>query len=233
MPGPSLQDMVNYSVNRAGQWERIKQGLYDTNLYPTAGQTQLNFFSAPVGFGTSVQQGNAASTKSIQDTNMTLAGQIPASQNVLIETIEVNVLPGSSAAAATFAMVNPVAFNAAASAGTVFAAASDAAAIYNSGALLLNVGSKNYLTEAPLSKFPPQTHLDVNAAVGNTSATTGQTIVQLTRAEGRPYHIDPVRLETGQNFSVQLVWPVAVATPSGFNAQVRVTLDGYLFRASQ
>jgi hypothetical protein len=165
MPGPSLQDMVNYSVNRAGQWERIKQGLYDTNLYPTAGQTQLNFFSAPVGFGTSVQQGNAASTKSIQDTNMTLAGQIPASQNVLIETIEVNVLPGSSAAAATFAMVNPVAFNAAASAGTVFAAASDAAAIYNSGALLLNVGSKNYLTEAPLSKFPPQTHLDVNAAV--------------------------------------------------------------------
>jgi hypothetical protein len=40
-------------------------------------------------------------------------------------------------------------------------------------------------------------------------------------------------LETGQNFSVQLVWPVAVATPSGFNAQVRVTLDGYLFRASQ
>jgi hypothetical protein len=233
MAGPTLQDMLQYSVNRPGQWERIKQGMYDTAVYATAGVTSLNFFSTPQGQGTSAQPGNAANTKGIADTNMTLAGQIPASQNFLIQTIEVQVLAGSSATANTFAIVNPIAFAVAAAAGTVFAASSDVNAIYSTGALQLGVGSKNYLTEAPLTKFPPQAHLDVNAAVANNSATVGQTLVNLSRAEGRPYHIDPVRLETGQNFGVVLSWPVAVATPSGFNAQIKVTLDGYLFRASQ
>ncbi len=232
MAGPSLKDMVDYSVMRPGQWERIKQGLYDTAVYATAGATNLNFFATPQGQGTSAQPGNAANTKSIADTNMTLAGQMPTGQNYLVQTIEVDVRAGSVSTASTFAQVTPIVFAAAAAAGTVWGASSDVNAIYGSGVLLLSVGSKNYLTEAPLNKFPPQAHLDVASAVASTSATVGQTLVNFTRAEGRPYHIDPVRLENGQNFAVQLQWPVAVATPSGFNAQVKVTLDGYLFRAS-
>lgn len=233
MPGPSLQDMLSYSVNRPGQWERIKQGLYDTTVYATAGVTQLNFFSTPIGQGTSAQPGNAAGTKAMADTNMTLAGQIPAGQNFLVQTLEVDVRAGSVSTAATFALVGPIAFATAASGGTVFAAVNDVNAIYSTGQLGFSVGSKFYLQESPLGKFPPQSHLDVNAGVATTSATVGQTTISLARAEGRPYHIDPVRLENGQNFNVQLNWPVAVATPSGFNAQIKVTLDGYLFRASQ
>lgn len=233
MAGPSLQDMLGYSVNRPGQWERIKQGLYDTNIYATAGSTSINYFALPIGQGVSASPGAAGGTKTIQDTNMTLAGQIPAGQNYLVQTIEVDVTGGSTATANQFAVVGPIAFAAAASAATVFAAVNDVNAIYRTGALTLTIGSKIYAQEGPLSKFPPQQRMRVQGAVASTSATVGQTLVSLAVAEGKPYHIDPLRLENGQNFSVVLNWPVVVATPSGFNASVRVTLDGYLFRQSQ
>lgn len=233
MAGPSMQEMLNFSVNRPGQWERIKQGLYDTTIYATAGATSFNFFATPIGQGLSAAPGNANGTKTIADTNMTLAGQLPAGQNFLVQTIEADFVPGSVSTANTFTLVNPIVFAAAASAGTVFAAISDIVAIYRTGTLTFSVGSKIYLQEGPLSKFPPQAHLDVAGGVASTSATVGQTTLSMARAEGRPYHIDPVRLENGQNFSVVAAWPVAVATPSGFNGALRVTLDGYLFRQSQ
>lgn len=231
---PTLQDLQSYSVNRAGQWERIRQPLYDTAVYATAGAVTIPFFSTPIGQGSSAAPGNAGNVKTLADTNMTLAGQLPAGQNFFMESIEVDIQAGSSAATTTtFALVNPLVFNAAASSGTVMAAVSDVAALYHTGFLSLNVGSKNYLTDGPLSKFPPKTHLNVNAAVASTSATVGQTLVSLARAEGRPYNVDPIRLENGQNFAVSANWPVAVATPSGFNASIRVELDGWLFRQSQ
>jgi hypothetical protein len=233
MAGPTMEDMIGYSVNRPGQWERVRQALYDTTIYATAGATSLNFFATPVGQGLSAAPGNANGTKTLADTNMTLAGQVPAGQNYLVETIEVDFRPGSVSTANTFTLVNPIVFNAAASSGTVFGAVSDVAAIYTTGFLNFSVGSKNYLTEGPMNKFPPQQRLSVQGAVASTSATVGQTAITLARAEGRPYHVDPIRLENGQNFSVTCNWPVAVATPSGFNGALRVSLDGYLFRASQ
>lgn len=233
MGAPSLADLAKYSVNRPGQAEVIKQGLYDTQIYIAAGQTVMTFFSSPQGQGLSAQPGNANGTKVLADTNMLLAGQLPSQQDFLVQTIEINMIPGSVNTANTFTLVNPIAFLAAASGATVFGASSDVAAFYNTGFLNFKVGSKDYLQEAPLGKFPPQAHLDVNAAVASTSATVGQTLVSFTRAEGRPYHIDPIRLQSTQNFNVTLNWPVAVAMPSGFNSQVRVTLDGYLYRSSQ
>ncbi|HJW55872.1 MAG TPA: hypothetical protein VJ577_11410 [Burkholderiaceae bacterium] len=234
MAGPTLQDLQAYSVNRAGQMERIKSKLYDTVVYATAGATNIAFFSTPIGQGASAAPGNAGNVKTLADTNMTLAGQLPAGQNFLVESIEVDFKPGSSAATTTtFALVAPLVFNAAASAGTVMAAISDVAAIYNTGYLTFTVGSKNYVQEGPLGNFPPMTHLNVNAAVASTSATVGQTLVGLARAEGKPCNIDPVTLVAAQNFSVTASWPVVVATPSGFNGSMRVNLGGYLFRNSQ
>ncbi len=233
MDAPNLNQLRGYDVNRAGQIEAVRQSLYDYQVYATAGATALTFFSTPIGQGLSAAPGNAGNVKTIADTNMQLAGQLPAGQNFCIETVEVHFEPGAVSTANTFTMVSPIAFAAAASAATVFAAVSDVAAIYRSGTLILSVGSKNYLQESPLGRFPPQAHLSVQGAVASTSATVGQTAVTLARMEGRPYHIIPIRLVNGQNFACSLTWPVAVATPSAFNGRIGVVFDGYLYRNSQ
>lgn len=231
---PSLMDLQKYAVNRPGQQEVIRQPLYDTAVYATAGSTGISFFATPIGQGASASPGNAGNVKTIADTNMTLAGQLPAGQNFMVEQIEVDVTPGASAATTTtFTLVHPVVFAVAASAGTVFAAASDVNAIYQTGVLTLTIGSKNYLQDGPLKKFAPQNYVDVESSVESTSATVGQTLVSTARALGKPYNIVPVTLVSTQNFNVTLNWPVVVATPSGFNAAVRCTLNGYLFRNSQ
>lgn len=230
---PNLADLAKYQVNRPGQSEVIRQTLYDTVVYATAGATSISLFSSPIGQGLSASPGNANAVKNLSDTNMLLAGQLPAAQQFLIEAVEVDFTPGSSATANTFALVNPIVFAAAAAAGTVWAASSDVNAISQTGALTLVIGSKNYVQDAPLKKFPPSTHLDVSAAVATTSATVGQTLVSMARAEGKPYNIAPLTLISSQNFSVTCTWPVVVATPSGFNGALRVNLVGYLYRNSQ
>ncbi|MGZ7265373.1 hypothetical protein ACXWP3_09695, partial [Streptococcus pyogenes] len=60
---PTRAELSKYSVNRPG-WEAIKQSLYDYQAYAAAGQTNLTFFALPVG----------QSSKTLSDTNMTLAG---------------------------------------------------------------------------------------------------------------------------------------------------------------
>lgn len=230
---PNMQDLQKYAVNRPGQVEVIRQSLYDTAVYATAGTTGINFFATPIGQGLSAAPGNANGVKTIADTNMTLAGQLPSGQSFLVESVEVDFTAGSSATANTFALVHPIVFAAAAAAGTVWAAISDVNAIYRTGSLTLTVGSKNYLQDGPLIKFPPCTHMDVSGAVASTSATVGQTAISMARAEGKPYNIVPITLVANQNFTVQAAWPVAVATPSGFNGALRVNLVGYLYRNSQ
>jgi hypothetical protein len=230
---PNIDTLKQYMVNRPGQVEVVRNGLYDTALYATAGSTSIPFFSTPIGQGLSSAPGNTNAVKNIVDTNMSLAGQLPAGQSYLVEAVEVDFVPGSSAAANTFALVNPIVFAVAAAAGTVWAAISDVHAIYRTGALTFNVGSKNYLQEGPLGKFPPSAHVEVKGDVTSTSATVGQTAISMAYAEGKPYNIIPISLVASQNFNVTASWPVAVATPSGFNGALRVTLVGYQYRNSQ
>jgi hypothetical protein len=235
---PGVADLQKYRVNRAGQPEVIRQSLYDFMLYPTAGQTQLLFYSTPKGQGAgangTTSTGAAAGTaKSFADTNMTLGGQLPRFQNYLAESLEVRIEPGSVSTANTFTIQNLGLFHAT-SVTTSTAAANDVWELQQTGWVELFIGAKTYLQEAPIGRFPPKCRAELDGGLASNSATTGVYSTLVARAGGRPYYLQPrVVLTDSQNFAVTLNWPVAVATPSGFNARVGVVLDGFLYRASQ
>lgn len=227
-------------VVNPNQSEVIRQRLYDYQVYPTAGQTELNFFQQPQGAGLTSAVGAAAGgAKTYADTNMQLAGQLPSGAAYKVESLEVVFKPGSVATANTY---TPAALSqwAAVSAAALTAQVNDVNQIYQSGYLEFWVLDKNYLRETPLEAFPPKVGLDLQAAHATNSATTAQVSTILAKATGRPYYLEssngvqlPITLKPAISFSVKLKWPAAVATPSGFNGRIGVVLDGLMMRASQ
>lgn len=222
---PGRADLANYVVFREG-WEVIRQKLYDSAAYPAAGTQQLTFFSLPIGQGVSVLGTPAA--KTFSDTNMNLAGALPANIEFLVESIEVDFQPTTPTVAAQM----PAAFGAQAAAQLV----NDAYIFYRSGNLQFQVGQKPYLNGAPLSNFPPKANFDLHAALADvsTAGANFQSRIAFAGARGRPFMLKPASLLIGsnQNFSVTLNWPEglqAVTSP----ARVVVSLDGFLYRRSQ
>lgn len=213
---PNRQELAKYSVNRQG-YEAITQSLYDTQAYAAAGQTNLQFFQVPQG----------QSSKTLSDTNMQLAGQLPAGQEFLIQSIELLFLPTRPTVAAQM----PAAFGAQAIAQIV----NDAYLFAAGGNLQLNVLSKTYLQEAPLGRFPSKTNFEVSAALADvtTAGANLQSRIAFGKSCGRPYILKaPILLISTQNFSVTLNWPegvVAITNP----ARVVCVLDGIMYRKSQ
>lgn len=210
---PSLADLQSFDVNRRGEYEGIRQSFYDSATYAAAGQTQLQFFQVPKG----------QSSKTIADTNMVSAGQLPQPQNFLVESLEIYFYPG----------VLPVLE------GTTLTESeftNDVYTVAKSGSLNFFIGSKTYLEEAPLNRFPPKTKLDARFAVHFTQAVAADQQQTMDYAAwcGRPYYLDPpVLLVPNQNFNVSLNWPAVVALPSAADGKVFVVLDGILYRQSQ
>ncbi len=227
-------DFAANRVTNPMQSELIRNRLYDYQLYPAAGSTQISFFQQPSGAGITSALGAAVGTaKTLWDTNMELGGTLPSGKAFLIESIEVLYFPGSVSTANTYTPANMSLF-AAVAAAALAGAANDILTFYQSGMLELNVLSKNYLRETPLLCFPPKSHFDLSAAIGSNSATTGSSILALAKAAGRPYYMEPkITLQPAVNFEVLLRWPAAVANPSGFIGRVGVILDGGFMRASQ
>lgn len=230
----SRYNLMQNRVTRPGQNEIVRQSFYDFQIYPTAGVTSLSFFQQPKGAGQASYQGaTAGTTKGIWDTNMDVQGMIPAGKIFRVESIEVPFFPGSVSTANTFVPANVIAF-AAVAAQTVQGLVQDVYNFYHSGALQFFILSKSYLDEAPLGRFPPKTHYQTNVAIATNSATTSELAAAGAYMVGRHYKLDPeITLTSVQNFSVNLTWGAAVATPSGFNGRVGVILDGILERASQ
>lgn len=232
---PTAADFNSRRVTNPSQSEVVRQRFYDYQLYPTAGNTQITFFSAPVGQGlTSALGGTAGSGKTLWDTNLELPNTLPSGKAFMIESIEVLFFPGSVSTANTYTPVAPTIF-AATAAATVGSQFADVNSFYQSGMLELNILSKNYLRETPMLAFPPKANFEFSAAgVSSNSATTGAIQTGNMKASGRPYYISPeIALQPAVNFEVVIRYPAAVATPSGFNARVGVILDGYFMRASQ
>lgn len=213
----SRAQLARYSVNRPG-WEAVKQSLFDHQAYAAAGTTQLTFFALPQGQG----------GKTASDTNMTLAGQIPANQEFLIHSIEVCFYPTTPTVAAQM----PAAFGAQSIAQVV----NDAYIFGRSGNINLTIGSKPYLQEAPLGRLPQKVGFDVSAAAADvtTAGANLQSRIAYGKWVGRPYLLDPVPLllVSNQNFSVTLSWPEGVQAITN-PARVGVVLDGILYRRSQ
>lgn len=230
---PDLASFKAYMVNQPGVMEVVKWSLYDTALYPTAGALNIDFFQTQIGQGLSASTGNANQPKALADTNMEGGGFLPAPQGFWIESIEISAVPGSVNTANTFTIQQPTGF-AAAAAAAVQGGSHDVNAILTTGNLVLTVGTKPYLIEAPLYRMPPWCRMKFDWAIATTSATVGETTKDYMQAGGNVYQINPgIALPTMQNFKVSLKWPAVVATPSGFNGKVQVILDGWLFRAVQ
>lgn len=220
---PSYDSLSAYNVNRDG-WEAIKQSLYDSQAYAAAGATSLSFFQLPVGQGT----GFGGAAKTFSDTNILSPGQMPANQEFLIQSVEVSFFPTTPTVAAQM----PAAFGAQAIAQIV----NDAYIFYRAGNLNLIIGSKSYLQEGPLLRFPPKAYFEVHAALADvtTAGANLQSRIAYATARGRPYMLQPanLRLVSNQNFNCQLSWPEglqAITNP----ARIFVILDGILYRRSQ
>lgn len=212
---PSLSDLQQYNVNRPDQIEAIRSSLYDTLTYAQAGQTQLQFFQTPKGQG----------GKTLADTNMTSAGTLPSPQSFLIESIQLYFFPG----------INPGNLSAA---NTPIAPTftNDTYTFYKYGGWLeLFIGSKAYLDEAPLLKFPPRCGLGGFSAAtddGVAASDGKQTMVNYASAGGPEYELNPpILLVPTQNFVVTLNWPAAIALSAA--GTVMCQLGGILYRNSQ
>lgn len=205
--------MAQYTTIRPG-YEAIVGSLYDIQAYAAAGQTQLSFFTVPIG----------QSSKTYSDTNMQLAGQIPANQDFLVQEIEVLFFPTVPAVAAA----NPSAFGAQA----VAAHVNDTYIFRRTGNLLFTVGTKEMLREAPLSTFPAKNNFQVNGAIADvtTAGAALQSRLAAAFVGGRPYTLKiPIMLAANQNFAVTLSWPEGVQAITN-PADVGVKLNGILYR---
>lgn len=207
---PTLDELQKYSVNRAGQLEGIRSSLYDFQTYMLAGQTELNFFQVPVG----------QSSKTLADTNMQIAGSLPNPQNFLVTNIQVYFYPAGDISK----------FGAETAAENV----NDVWDVMKSGYLEFFIGSKNYVQEGPIGRFPPRTGLILSSSVADatTAAANLQTQNAYANFGGAPYDLTPpILLTPTQNFRVSLKWPTVV--PISANARIGVVMEGILYRLSQ
>lgn len=208
------RNLDNFKVNIPGAVEAVKHSLYDFQAYAAAGQTELIFFQVPRG----------QATKTQVDTNMEQAGSLPSPKSFLIQSIEVFFYSGAAINVA-----------AGAAADIVKSQADDLYALHKSGYLDLFIGSKSFLKEAPLGKFAAQSGLDVrNSMAGTTTADTKFTSSNYARMYSPLYRLEPnITLQSTQNFSVGLYWPVAVAMPSAAIGRIGVALNGIMYRLGQ
>jgi hypothetical protein len=206
----SLTDLQQYNPNLPDAIEAIWQPYYDMQSYPTAGQTQLLFFQIPQG----------QSAKTLADTNMVLAGQFPAPTAFLCTALMVLYMPGFANLASNTA-----------AAATANANINDVVKVADSGYLQLTIGSKVYLNDAPLGKFPPNFSVGGLQALAGTYAAGTQVTSDFARSIGRYYEITPLLIPMNQNFSVSLNWPTAVTVTA--IGRIAVILDGFYYRQSQ
>jgi len=206
---PSLNDLKGYSVNRPDQVEVIWQPFYDFQTYGTAGATQFTFFQTPVGQG--------GSTKAT--TNMQAAGQFPRPWEFLCTGLQVW-------------FDNGAVISRTAAAATIMTNSNDVDAVMNGAAFLdFFIGSKSYLSDSPLAKFPPSFRLDGETNIAGTYAAGTQVLIDYMTTTGRYYSITPVRIPANQNFNVTLNFPTAIAVTTA--GKIGVILDGFLYRLSQ
>jgi hypothetical protein len=220
----NLQQAAAYNVN-IDKYEMISQSLYDSVAYPTTGSNQLTLFQLPIGSGVSVISGSA---KTPEDTNMQAAGNMPAMQAYIVSSIEVDVQPAVPAFGAT----NLPAFSGAAQ---VISTINDVWKIRATGYLVFTIGSKNYMTEGPLMKFPASNDLEIDAAIADstTAGAANERYAAYAKAVGPAYEIAPnnLLLIPNQNFAVTLNWATLQTVTTA--ARLFVRLMGTLIRAAQ
>lgn len=196
--------LSKYNVNIAGTVEEVAWSFYHFQTYALGGQTELSFFNAAPG------------SLSLQDYNMTLAGQIPAGQQFLVQSIHVEFQPAE----------NPHEAGATESMNFL----NDVYKVGSNGVLEFGVGSKLYVQEGPLGEFPPTYRIAGQSAIATTVAASA-SITDYGSFAGQAFEIVPVKLTSNQNFVVKLKWAAAIAVSAA--GRIGVRLKGTLFRNAQ
>lgn len=219
----NIQDINNFQVNW-NQWEFTTQSLYDSVAYPAAGLSTATLFSIPVGQGTGLGGG----VKTLSDTNLRLASQLPNGQMFIVSSVEVMFQPTTPTVTAGM----PAVFGAQAAAVQV----NDSYIFGRSGNLVFNILAKQYLQEAPMGNLPPSSDFTLSAALaeGTTLTTASQSRIAFGNYEGSNYVLTPnnILLVSNQNFNVTLAWPEglqAITNPG----RVFVRLNGMQARLAQ
>ncbi len=221
--GVSPEQLAQHRTTVAGVADAVWSPLYDYQAYPAAGSLGLQFFAVPQGQGTTSALG-ATGVKTLADTNMQVAGQLPRGNRFLCVGIEVEFWPG-----------NVVGSLGAAAEITVGRNWNDCYNVLKSGSLTLNIQQRVYAQDAPLMKFPTQTRLTGAAAIADatTAAASLNSQIDYASSAGAGYSIIPVYIESTQFFSVQIAFPALVPTVSTAAARIGVRLLGNLIRDAQ
>lgn len=215
--------LARHAVTVPGKKDALYAPLYDSATYAAAGQTSLNFFSLPIGQGTTTAPG-ATGSKTEADTNLTNGNILPRDNSFLITGVEVQVFPG---AASTF---GPGSTGTLATGGQF---SNDVYAIGKSGVLRLKIGGREYVVDGPLLNFTSTAGLGGYAAIASVATAATQVQIDYSRFVGQPYTLDALWIVPNQNFSVKIEWPAAVATPSTVAARIFVRLRGRFTRSAQ
>lgn len=209
---PNLQQLEAYNVNVDGQPEVIYQPLYHFQAYAAAGFTNLRFFNQAAG----------APGVTFDDTNMETAGQLPVPMNMAVTSVEVVFFPGS------------VVGREVAGAAVLNQNWNDVQAVMEAGHLSVVIGSKEYLIDAPLGRFPQTFGIGGEASITGTPAAAAIQGVDYARFVGPVYQIVPLRLISQQNFRVDVLFDNgAVALPSTVDGRIGVRLNGFRYRLAQ
>lgn len=225
--GAGLQPVTRSMIARhrasiPGTQDEIYAPLYDSNSYPSAGQTQLTFFALPIGQGTTTAPG-ASGTKTENDTNLTNAGLLPKGNSFLCTGLEFLFFPGSNPGRGA-AADNTAGFN-----------WNDTYAVMKSGWVRFRIQNRDYVLDGPLINFPPVARLGGAFGITSTLTAGASTMGQIeyATAAGMPYNLNAVYIEPNQSFTVQVNWSAAVTLPSAAAARIFCRLRGRLIRDAQ
>jgi len=187
---------------------------YDTNTILAAGTLTLTYFALPIGQG-ATNFGAAGVTKGLADTNMDLAGQLPAGYNFFITGFRVQPAFGLTA---------------------VDAQTWSAGCVFN-----FTIGSKPFL-RVPVDTIPAGMGPAGAVAVAVGGAPLEQHAFSHGApllSNGYVIARKPLELSQTQNFLVVLTWvtvkPVTTTVPGqpAAGLPVRVFMDGWLKRLVQ
>jgi len=216
-------DQLNQHVTQLAQQDIIWGPLFDSGKYiGTTGQLNLSFFSVPQGQGNTTAP-SASGSKTIQDTNMTAAGQLTKGNAFYMTGQEILFFPGVSPETAPAATISDF--------------LNDVWTFSKNGNLQLTIGSnRQYLNtsgDGPLGIFPPSTRLAVAAALTGLQITNSVSEIAYGVMSGEVYTIVPVYIEATLGFQENMAWSAAQALPSATDARVFSRLRGYLNRNAQ
>lgn len=191
----------------------IVEPRYDTQTILAAGALSLTYFQVPIGQG-ATNFGAATVAKQLADTNMDLAGQLPAGYNFRVLGFR---------AQPAFTLSDPDARN------------------WSAGGLFtFTIASKPYL-RVPLDTVPAGCGPTGGGAATTVAATSFRSSSHGVPHISNAYTIGkkPLELSQSQNFSVILTWVTLQPVTSVVTGQaaaglpVRVYLDGFLYRPVQ